>query len=142
MENKDAKFLDPGTKTGVFLREVASRLNYGLRDIIKSEQRINHILKNQIFGIGITELPTLMSKRSSIVQSKLMVINQLQISLIIIMEIFIIQTQSIYGMIKKAIANIVVLVMIFMRSLQLSKIMLMNLFTTHQSIKFFKRYEI
>jgi hypothetical protein len=64
-KNKDAKFLDPGTKTGVFLREVASRLNYGLRDIIKSEQkRINHILKNQIFGLGITELTTLMSKRS------------------------------------------------------------------------------
>lgn len=63
--NKNITFLDPGSKTGVFLREIAVRLNEGLKNEIKSEsKRINHILKNQIFGIGITELTTLMSKRS------------------------------------------------------------------------------
>ena len=46
--NKNYKFLDPGSKTGVFLREIASRLNYGLRDQIPNEQkRIKHILENQ-----------------------------------------------------------------------------------------------
>ena len=28
--NKDAKFLDPTCKTGVFLREIVKRLNFGL----------------------------------------------------------------------------------------------------------------
>ena len=63
--NKNYKFLDPGSKTGVFLREIASRLNYGLRDQIPNEQkRIKHILENQIFGISITEITQLMTKRS------------------------------------------------------------------------------
>ena len=36
--NKKYKFLDPGSKTGVFLREIASRLNYGLRDQINEQK--------------------------------------------------------------------------------------------------------
>lgn len=53
--DKDATFLDPVCKSGVFLREIAKRLNAGLEKIIPDKQeRIDHIFKNQIFGIGIT----------------------------------------------------------------------------------------
>ena len=45
----DLKILDPVCKTGIFLREAAERLNEGLKNKIKNDQkRINHILKNQI----------------------------------------------------------------------------------------------
>ena len=54
-ENKDAKFLDPFTKSGVFLREITSRLTKGLEhEIPDLQKRVDHILTNQIFGIGIT----------------------------------------------------------------------------------------
>ena len=47
--NPDAKFLDPVTKSGVFLREIAKRLMVGLENQIPDQQsRINHIFKNQI----------------------------------------------------------------------------------------------
>jgi site-specific DNA-methyltransferase (adenine-specific) len=55
--NKDAKFLDPMCKTGVFLREIAKRLLEGLKGAIPDLQpRIDHIFKNQLYGIGITGL--------------------------------------------------------------------------------------
>ena len=83
-------FLDPATKTGVFLREIAKRcLNaqlpgYKERSIQISEkrkldipldeydvafekqlqERIDHIFHNQLFGIGITELTSLLARRS------------------------------------------------------------------------------
>lgn len=64
-KNKDAKFLDPCTKTGVFLREIAKRLIEGLKDEIPDlQERVNHILNNQIYGIAITELTGLASRRS------------------------------------------------------------------------------
>lgn len=60
-----ATFLDPCSKTGVFLREIAKRLNHGLADQIPDEQeRTNHILQNQIFGIAITDLTALMTRRT------------------------------------------------------------------------------
>jgi len=63
--NPDARFLDPACKTGVFLREIAKRLDRGLEPIIPDRQeRINHIMKNQLFGIAITELTGLISRRS------------------------------------------------------------------------------
>jgi site-specific DNA-methyltransferase (adenine-specific) len=63
--NPDAKFLDPVTKSGVFLREIAKRLMVGLENNIPDQQsRINHIFQNQIFGIAITELTSLLSRRS------------------------------------------------------------------------------
>lgn len=63
--NPDAKFLDPVCKTGVFLREIAKRLMIGLEEIIPDKQnRINHIFTNQLFGIAITELTSLLSRRS------------------------------------------------------------------------------
>ena len=63
--NANAKFLDPVSKSGVFLREIARRLNEGLKNEIPDERvRINHIFKNQVFGIAITELTSLLSRRS------------------------------------------------------------------------------
>jgi len=63
--DKDAKFLDPVTKTGVFLREIAKRLIDGLEEQIPDRQeRINHIFKNQLYGIAITEITVLLSRRS------------------------------------------------------------------------------
>lgn len=63
--NPKATFLDPVSKTGVFLREIAKRLMAGLADQFPDEQeRANHIFKNQIHGIAITELTSLLSRRS------------------------------------------------------------------------------
>jgi site-specific DNA-methyltransferase (adenine-specific) len=63
--NKETTFLDPVSKSGVFLREIAKRLMIGLESEIPDQQeRINHIFKNQIFGIAITELTSLLSRRS------------------------------------------------------------------------------
>lgn len=58
-------FLDPACKTGVFLREIAKRLLVGLKDKIPDlQQRIDHIFHKQLFGIAITELTSLLSRRS------------------------------------------------------------------------------
>jgi hypothetical protein len=58
-------FLDPVSKSGVFLREITKRLIDGLENKIPNlEKRIEHILRNQVFGIGITELTSLISRRS------------------------------------------------------------------------------
>ena len=63
--NPEAKFLDPCCKSGIFLREIAKRLLYGLAEKIPDQQkRINHIFKNQLYGIAITELTALISRRS------------------------------------------------------------------------------
>lgn len=63
--NKNTTFLDPVSKSGVFLREIAKRLIEGLKDEIPDMQkRIDHIYNNQLFGIGITELTSLLSRRS------------------------------------------------------------------------------
>lgn len=64
-ENPDTKFLDPCCKSGVFLREIAKRLIEGLADKIPDlEKRLDHIFKNQLFGLAITELTGLLSRRS------------------------------------------------------------------------------
>lgn len=63
--NKNVKFLDPCCKTGVFLREIAKRLMDGLASEIPDEQeRRNHIFTKQLYGISITELTSLLSRRS------------------------------------------------------------------------------
>ena len=63
--DKNARFLDPFCKTGVFLREIAKRLDTGLeKQIPDRQERINHIFSKQLFGIGITELTSLLSRRS------------------------------------------------------------------------------
>jgi len=63
--NPNAKFLDPVSKSGVFLREIAKRLMKGLETRIPDKQeRINHIFGQQLYGIAITELTSLLSRRS------------------------------------------------------------------------------
>ncbi|WP_339864934.1 Eco57I restriction-modification methylase domain-containing protein [Paremcibacter congregatus] len=58
-------FLDPFTKSGVFLREITTRLIAGLADEIPDLQtRVDHILTRQVFGIGITTLTALLARRS------------------------------------------------------------------------------
>lgn len=63
--NPDARFLDPVSKTGVFLREIAKRLMVGLCERIPDrQQRADHIFTRQLFGLAITELTALLSRRS------------------------------------------------------------------------------
>ena len=63
--DKRVTFLDPVCKSGVFLREIAKRLDAGLEKQIPDRQkRLNHIFKNQVFGLAITELTSLLSRRS------------------------------------------------------------------------------
>jgi site-specific DNA-methyltransferase (adenine-specific) len=63
--NKKARFLDPFAKSGVFLREITSRLVKGLEtEIPDLDQRVDHILTQQVFGIGITALTSLLARRS------------------------------------------------------------------------------
>lgn len=63
--DKNARFLDPVSKSGVFLREIAKRLITGLeKEFPDRQERLNHIYKNQLFGIAITELTALLSRRS------------------------------------------------------------------------------
>jgi site-specific DNA-methyltransferase (adenine-specific) len=63
--DKTARFLDPCTKSGVFLREITSRLTKGLAvEIPDLEKRVDHILTKQVFGIGITYLTSLLARRS------------------------------------------------------------------------------
>ena len=58
-------FLDPGTKSGVFLREIVKRLLKGLEDQIPDLQtRLDHIMHEQVFGIAITEMTSLLARRS------------------------------------------------------------------------------
>lgn len=64
-QNPDLKWLDPAVKTGIFLREIAYRLMIGLKDVFPDEEkRRQHIFQNMLYGIGITELTALMSRRS------------------------------------------------------------------------------
>ncbi len=63
--DKTVKFLDPCTKSGVFLREVTSRLTKGLeKEMPELQKRVNHILTTQVFGIATTRLTSLLARRS------------------------------------------------------------------------------
>ena len=63
--NPTVTFLDPFTKTGVFLREITQRLTAGLAEQIPHlEDRVDHILTKQVYGIGITEITTLLARRT------------------------------------------------------------------------------
>ncbi len=63
--DKTVRFLDPCTKSGVFLREITSRLTVGLaQEIPDLQERVNHILTQQVFGIAITQLTSLLARRS------------------------------------------------------------------------------
>lgn len=59
------KILDPCCKSGVFLREAAKRFIKGLeREYPNLQERVDHIMHEQLFGIAITELTSLLSRRS------------------------------------------------------------------------------
>jgi hypothetical protein len=63
--DKNVTFLDPFTKSGVFLREITTRLTHGLADAIPDlQERVDHVLGKQVFGIGITQLTSLLARRS------------------------------------------------------------------------------
>ena len=63
--DSSVRFLDPFTKSGVFLREIAKRLIAGLQaEIPDLQARVDHILTQQVFGIGITRLTSLLARRS------------------------------------------------------------------------------
>jgi site-specific DNA-methyltransferase (adenine-specific) len=63
--DRTATFLDPCAKSGVFLREITSRLTKGLtKEIPDLDERVDHILSKQVFGIGITQLTSLLARRS------------------------------------------------------------------------------
>lgn len=64
-QDRDVTFLDPFTKSGVFLREIVARLTEGLAEQIPDlQERVDHILTKQVFGIGITQLTALLARRS------------------------------------------------------------------------------
>lgn len=64
-EDRTVRFLDPFTKSGVFLREITRRLGEGLEtEIPDLEERVDHILTRQVFGIGITQITSLLARRS------------------------------------------------------------------------------
>lgn len=64
-KDKTITFLDPACKSGVFLREIAKRLDVGLEDTIPLRQmRMDHIFTKQLFGLAITELTALLTRRS------------------------------------------------------------------------------
>ncbi|MEA3189673.1 MAG: hypothetical protein QOD77_255 [Thermoplasmata archaeon] len=63
--DEKASFLDPGCKSGVFLREIAKRLDQGLESqIMNRQERLNHIFTEQLFGIATTDLTAQLSRRS------------------------------------------------------------------------------
>ena len=63
--NSQVKFLDPFCKSGVFLREITKRLIVGLAsEFPNMQERLDHILHNQVYGMAITELTSLVSRRS------------------------------------------------------------------------------
>ena len=63
--NPETRFLDPFTKSGVFLREIVKRLDVGLSTVIPDRQeRILHIMHHQVFGIALTELTSLLARRT------------------------------------------------------------------------------
>jgi len=64
-QDSSVTFLDPFTKSGVFLREITKRLVIGLvEEIPDLQERVDHILTRQVFGIGITTLTTFLARRS------------------------------------------------------------------------------
>jgi len=75
--NPSLRILDPCTKSGVFLREAFFKLFEGLSeagrhsapdgtvyDLNDKRQRVNHILKNMIFGIATSEITGYFARRT------------------------------------------------------------------------------
>lgn len=64
----DVTFLDPATKSGVFLREITKRLVQGQGNPAEgSAERkalVDRVLTKQVFGLGMTSLTALLARRS------------------------------------------------------------------------------
>ena len=61
----DVRFLDPFTKSGVFLREITKRLLVGLEsEFPVLQERVDHVLTKQVFGVATAELEALIARRS------------------------------------------------------------------------------
>jgi site-specific DNA-methyltransferase (adenine-specific) len=59
------RWLDPGSKTGVFPREITRRLMIGLEhEFVNEDDRLEHILHKMVFGVATTELTSLLARRS------------------------------------------------------------------------------
>ncbi len=59
------KWLDPCTKSGIFLYEAAQRLMEGLKSEIPDyRDRREHIYRNMLYGVAISELTGLISRRT------------------------------------------------------------------------------
>lgn len=64
-KNPDYKWLDPFSKSGVFLREVASRLLEGLSGWEPDfEKRREHIYRSMLYGTAITTMTGMIARRS------------------------------------------------------------------------------
>lgn len=63
--NPNYKWLNPATKNGIFEREIALRLNDGLKEVIKDEEtRKKHILQNMIYSLGQTRFTSDVARRT------------------------------------------------------------------------------
>lgn len=63
--NPNYKWLNPATKNGIFEREIAIRLDEGLKDVIPDkETRRKHILQNMIYAIGQTKFTSNVARRT------------------------------------------------------------------------------
>ncbi len=63
--NPNYKWLNPATKNGIFEREIAIRLDIGLKDVIPdTETRRKHILQNMIYAIGQTKFTANVARRT------------------------------------------------------------------------------
>ncbi len=64
-QSPKTRFLDPCSKSGVFLREITKRLLVGLEGQIPDlQERIDHVMTQQVFGIACTDLTAEMSRRT------------------------------------------------------------------------------
>lgn len=64
-EDPTTRFLDPACKSGIFLREIAKRLLEGLEQVYPDlQERTDHIFREQLYGLAITELTSHLTRRS------------------------------------------------------------------------------
>jgi hypothetical protein len=62
-DNPNKKFIDPACSTGTFLLEVFRRLYNGLEEVIADrDERIHHILTNQLYGVEENTVPYRMTR--------------------------------------------------------------------------------
>jgi adenine-specific DNA methylase len=63
--NPNYRWLNPCTKNGIFEREIALRLDEGLKEMIPDqEKRRKHILQKMIFSIGLTKFTSHVARRT------------------------------------------------------------------------------